>query len=369
MSMSRATTGGGPTRTLRRLRQKLAHDDDLPPRPLLTDTLDPATAHPQEQSPLFSTLPGEIRTRIFSHALAEHADAAQPYAPGSFHYRPGLEAGPRLSLALLQTCRRVYLEVGLLAPAQAERRYWWGRPPPDRPECGDPVPDLQALAPARRALARVRVYVQQFHLEGDLRTLVLLHPRFRPAHLALTLRHGDWWFWERAAPLALDAKVAGKPVAGEARVAHEPFAPHSWGTAVGRIVSLRTFQLELETVRAKSAELDAIVESAKGWVFADPKAPADGRLVCDPATRVSSWEGIDRFYELYNKQQSNRHGNGNGNNDSGNDGNAHNGEGVNGNREVAAGTTSGEGDRKEPEKQPEKLEYYVVELNWKRRMV
>ena len=269
---------------------------------LLTDTLDPSTADAQSQSPLFQ-LPGEVRTRIFSFALLAYADRARPYEPGSFHYRPGLEGPPRVAVQLLRTCRRAYLEVGLLASAQVARPYWWGRPPPDRPACRNPITDLQRLAPPQRAVAAVRIFAQQYLLEGALRSGVLAHPLFRPARLILCLRHGDWWHWEHGAPLALDAQARDRPRAGRPAAApDDAFHPSSWGAAVGDIGSLRTFELELETVRAKQQELDAIVARAKGWVFAsaDPATRAvEGRLVCDAAaTRTSSWEGIDRFYEL-----------------------------------------------------------------------
>lgn len=53
-----------------------------PPAALLADTLDPSTALPQTQSPLFTIVPPEIRNRIFSLALRFYDDKAKPYEKG-----------------------------------------------------------------------------------------------------------------------------------------------------------------------------------------------------------------------------------------------------------------------------------------------
>lgn len=55
---------------------------DEPSSALLADTLDPATAHSQLQSPLFTILPPEVRNTIFSLALRSYDDASNPYEKG-----------------------------------------------------------------------------------------------------------------------------------------------------------------------------------------------------------------------------------------------------------------------------------------------
>lgn len=60
----------------------LQRQDEESPSALLADTLDPSTAHPQSQSPLFVTLPPEIRNTIFSLALRSYDDTSKPYQKG-----------------------------------------------------------------------------------------------------------------------------------------------------------------------------------------------------------------------------------------------------------------------------------------------
>ena len=275
----------------------------------LADKLDPESAHSQVQSPLFSVLPAEIRTRIFSYAFSESPNPKRRYEPGSFAYRPGLECAPTVSHDLLLTCRRIYLEVSILAAQNIEFRYYWGRPPPDVPSCGRPGWDLARLAAFQREHACFHFYVQQFLLETSLGRFVLLDASFRPAHLMLTLRHGDWWFWENKAPLALDPGAHNRPSAVDfSRPQTQRWPANTWGHALGCMPSLKTLVMELETVAEKQTELDEIVQRAKKWAFGDlddEKRATDGELGCVPsATRISGWDGIDRFYELDNSNHS-----------------------------------------------------------------
>ena len=89
----------------------------------------------QTASPLFSLVPGEIRTVIFRLALAEYEDPAHQYDFDSFYYRPGYRARKRIATPLLRTCRRVWLETWHLPSSLAEHAWWLGdaaRSPPGK---------------------------------------------------------------------------------------------------------------------------------------------------------------------------------------------------------------------------------------------
>lgn len=76
--------------------------------------------HPQSQSCLYNgNIPAEIRNTIFDYALSEYTKttgALDPESPRSrypknTHYtRPNYEGKKTMNVALLQTCRRIYLE-------------------------------------------------------------------------------------------------------------------------------------------------------------------------------------------------------------------------------------------------------------------
>jgi hypothetical protein len=80
----------------------------------------------QQQSPLFSVLPGEIRNEIFALALVQYEDDAEAYPEDSYWYRPGF-AGPRKSSsALLRTCKLAYAEAQKVFLREVEFAFWFG---------------------------------------------------------------------------------------------------------------------------------------------------------------------------------------------------------------------------------------------------
>lgn len=70
----------------------------------------PETSHLQTQSPLFSILPGEIRSLIFRLVLSEKHDPDLPIDVHTILYRPGHTHFTTFDLSLLRTCRLVYYE-------------------------------------------------------------------------------------------------------------------------------------------------------------------------------------------------------------------------------------------------------------------
>jgi hypothetical protein len=79
----------------------------------------------QLQSLLFKILPAEIRNDIFSLALLQYEDLANPYSEHDFCYRPGHRARRIVSTDLLLTCRRVWLEANHWPMEQAVHSFWF----------------------------------------------------------------------------------------------------------------------------------------------------------------------------------------------------------------------------------------------------
>jgi hypothetical protein len=83
-----------------------------------------STYNPQHQSPLFSVLPAEIRNHIFDLVLLE-CDAT-PFSTEDFWYRPDYPASRAINVALLRTCRLVYLETWNVPLLNVTHRQWLG---------------------------------------------------------------------------------------------------------------------------------------------------------------------------------------------------------------------------------------------------
>ncbi|KAL8753788.1 MAG: hypothetical protein Q9184_005314 [Pyrenodesmia sp. 2 TL-2023] len=244
--------------------------------------LDIKDVDPQRDSPLFSTLPPEVRNTVFELALTAYEDPLR-----------------RIDTNLLLTCRRVYAETASLPASINEQVSWYGRGPPIRENNHVPVDFSPGSSRRRRELRKIHLFTQQYWLEsnygapdngfcGFLRLWNNGCP-IRPAHLKITIRHTDWWWWEHGHPLALDPKQNGRPSARRYRRPSDPFDRDSWGAQIWGMVGLNCLQLELETVERKMGELDAIVQQAKGWRF---PLGDDHVLVLDESrTRRTGWIG------------------------------------------------------------------------------
>ncbi|KAF2728542.1 hypothetical protein EJ04DRAFT_503932 [Polyplosphaeria fusca] len=168
--------------------------------------------HSQSQSPLFSTIPAEIRNEIFKLAVTEYEDPSRPWPRNSYYWRPGFRGHRKVDVALLQTCKRVWLETRPLpfqtlveAPvafflAQFERR----------------PPGLWHPNDKRRHLFRTRpwsfrqwlsVKTMRIFLQGLTTTNIsnfLNHHYTQPSTIIFTTRYTDWFLWEKKNPLYLD---------------------------------------------------------------------------------------------------------------------------------------------------------------------
>ncbi|KAF2640059.1 hypothetical protein P280DRAFT_26612 [Massarina eburnea CBS 473.64] len=70
----------------------------------------PTTSHSQDQSPLFATLPSEVRNLIFEYAVCQTPNCSSPVADTSHTNRPGHKYNTQINTALLRTCRLIYYE-------------------------------------------------------------------------------------------------------------------------------------------------------------------------------------------------------------------------------------------------------------------
>lgn len=71
------------------------------------------------------------------------------------------------------------------------------------------------------------------------------------------------------------------------RAGQHPEYNRSWGTAIGNLPDLKTFELILETFLEKRRQLDVVVDSAKTWKF--PLKDTNYELICDGMVENFKW--------------------------------------------------------------------------------
>ena len=283
--------------TVRRIRTRNARSQaasiDTSGANVTSTPIDTSNANPQTESPLFSRIPGEIRDHIFDLALTPYAGKQEPFEKNAYYYRPGFRyADQKIDTALLCTCRQIYREARQVPAQNCESVEWHQR------ERGPPA----SLARRYRIaficpwLKSLHFFTQQIWLESywSVAALNIAQQRYpNLQHLRITIRHSDWWWWERSAPLVLDAKRKGnngRTSAVRYSIASDEFHVDSWGRQFSFLKGLKTFELELETVEGKRKELDEIVIRAADWRF----PLGDGNvLVLNPTrTRRTGWHGL-----------------------------------------------------------------------------
>ncbi|KAJ7201696.1 hypothetical protein GGX14DRAFT_544700 [Mycena pura] len=219
--------------------------------------------HNQLQSPLFGTLFPELRNLVFINALTEYGDPTRRYSKHSWNYRPGYEYEREIATNLLLTCRLIYLETHLAPVAQNEHVFWMYRPPPG-PFVSDPEGYFQRMTLQQRAaIQRVRFFTQMYWLESRIapdravssaKSWNAVQPwteGLSVPKLSITIRHSDWWHWETGNPLRMA----------------EPHESNGWGSWVGSVPGLQELELEMESIDAKSEELEQLVRAALKWKF------------------------------------------------------------------------------------------------------
>jgi hypothetical protein len=116
--------------------------------------------------------------------------------------------------------------------------------------------------------------------------------RIAPKKLTITLRHTDWWFWEKNDPLGIDPFRLGRTHAAQMGEAVSPdAAARSWGNQFTYLPCLEELVIEFETIMRKRDQLDAIMQQALGWKF--PLQADEGwYLVADSDSKMPyTWAG------------------------------------------------------------------------------
>ena len=251
--------------------------------------------NPQIASPLFSILPAEIRNHIFYYALLAYPDPARPYSRHSFWYRPGYTHARAIAVALLLTCRRVYLETDL-SPVIHNEHIIWGVEKSRLPSGSTNylLQDRHMKLSQRNVVQCVHLFTQQFWLEdwkNQWLAFTTSWPEGGPKKIRITIRHTDWWYnlVGENSPLALDPKRKGRARVGDWVLDDQPYESGSWGSRFANLKGLKKLELELETIEVKRAELDAIIERARSWKF---PLGDDNILVMDQESiEKSVWAG------------------------------------------------------------------------------
>ncbi|PPQ70105.1 hypothetical protein CVT25_005610 [Psilocybe cyanescens] len=199
--------------------------------------------NPQSSSPLFSTIPPEIRNKIFSFALYSYDNKSRPYPDGTYFSRPGYRYHQGISTALLEACKRIYTETHDLPISQNEHVFWCSssRGPPGRSFCDKPSGYFERFTVEQRAaVVQVHLFTQLFWLEGsafdNFCNIQDIHLRY----LKITVRHADWWHWESNKPLLLR---------------------HEWMDKLKLLLKLGTLDVELETMERDKDQMEAIVKN------------------------------------------------------------------------------------------------------------
>ncbi|KAF2192360.1 hypothetical protein K469DRAFT_620529 [Zopfia rhizophila CBS 207.26] len=239
----------------------------------LLDQIHESSFHPQEQSPLFGTIPAEIRNEIFRLALQEYDDPNKPYNVNSYHKRPGFGGQTRVDLALLRTCKRVWLETRAIPLRDLEVCFYLGsgeRKPPEYVlnhhhlnfRTWGKTRNATMTRTQWSAVKKIRIIPQLYTFEPAIiheifqpyagrnfkpaitRGTFQPYTSINPDTVTITLRYTDWWYWETNTPLLLSANDRSPtPVTNGIR----------FPSSVTKIV------MELETMEGKRKELEGIV--------------------------------------------------------------------------------------------------------------
>lgn len=247
-----------------------------------------ASCNPQSQSPLFSTLPPEIRTYIFSLALLQYEDLSNPYPEHDYCYRPGHRARHIVSTSLLQTCRLVWLEANHWSMTQAVHYFWYDED--RRPDWARTLSTGRFVTEDERfedffsrltdvqysRVKRIHIFAQKHWLEwanvAVFRDRVVLHRQpFNLDNFTVTMRHSDWADWEVGEKLRLGRKWV--------RVLLQ--SPEA--------TRFSEFSLELETVEWNVDQLRKIVERLRSAEEANESEDVRWELV-EPFEETT-WSG------------------------------------------------------------------------------
>ncbi|EMC91570.1 hypothetical protein BAUCODRAFT_45007, partial [Baudoinia panamericana UAMH 10762] len=239
----------------------------------------------QAGSSLFN-LPRELRDIVWAYATAPYEDPQAKFEESAYYCRPGHIARLKSDVALLLTCRRIWLEANAMPMLQAEHLYYFYRPAPDERTKWW----MAQLSDHNRAnFGHLHMYAQMCNIErltatpGALREFFLSKRLqagdFQPRVFHVTIRHTDWWYWEREAPLRLADR---------------------WVVALLNTPDLRStkvLKLELETLDYKVDQLKPIVERLRDLNSEEKEThiingkPQRTKFVLHEKLETFNWEG------------------------------------------------------------------------------
>lgn len=185
---------------------------------------------PQSNSPLFRTLPAEIRNQIFPLVLLRSYDKLRPYPSDSYYFRPGYEYATTIDTALLFTCKRVYLEAHLHPVLSNEHVFWGGSPGEKEPRYAPHLHNYfrKMSKEARENVGRVHLFTEMWWLEMAFPETCWRLTGVGVKELMITVRHTDWMGWEHGRP----SVVMGR----------------RWTRELKELKQLETLVIELETM-------------------------------------------------------------------------------------------------------------------------
>ncbi|KAH7877114.1 uncharacterized protein C8R40DRAFT_1068316 [Lentinula edodes] len=230
----------------------------------------------QEHSPLFNQIPPEIRNTIFLYALLSYEDLSTVYPEDEHYSRPDYRHTSRIDPRILQTCRLIYLESRFLPVMATEHVFWCHRAPPGITYASNPLEYFARFTEEQKnRVDRVHFFTQQYYLEGDFPEICKL-PSMRPRSLKITLRHGDWWWWEDNHPLHLN---------------------DVWSTGSDYSTRLEEVILELETMERDKEQIYAIAERIKKYTH----TLNNGKTLSTAGNPIvkKEWMGPSRLSDLY----------------------------------------------------------------------
>ena len=172
----------------------------------------------QVQSPLFSTVPGEIRNLIYHFVLSEYEDSNELYNDDTCYKRPGYFAPRRTDTVLLRTCQRIYCEAWFIPWSSRQHTIYFtanDRKPErqtTRAELATTLETIHSLyGEEATEMSHVRVIPQLYMLEDGRNLSELFATRhFNPKCFTITIRHTDWWNWESDQPLRIDSRFVNR---------------------------------------------------------------------------------------------------------------------------------------------------------------
>ncbi|KAF5249308.1 hypothetical protein FANTH_5389 [Fusarium anthophilum] len=245
------------------------------------------TPNPQDESPLYAKLPGEVRDNIFSYVLTDHPDPTptKKFKENTCYTRPSYLAAQSTDTRLLRTCRAIYRETWFKPFVLREHTEWATSedraPPPGKapPRLRPMVAEIsKSLGTDNVEIERLRIFAQMYRLEENGLRDILRMPHLAPRTITLTIRHTDWWYWEEDEPLHFDG---------------------NWIEGVSQVLTPSTSQfcIELESLERKKDQVDKIAKQmVDAWFFKRPDGVVLYADTSDANRKVSRWSGSSTWH-------------------------------------------------------------------------